>query len=509
MRRESRTAKSVINILSMVLSKFVGQFLGFITRTVFLYTISMEYLGVGSLFSNVLGLLSLAELGIGGAMIYLLYKPMAEHDEETAAALVQLYKKLYRIIGSFVLVVGLALTPFLDFFIAEKPDIPDLYLIYILYVCNTAITYFLGAYKQAVFQADQKLYIINKISMMMSVVFTGVTVVLLLAFKNYLLSVVITLIQNAATNLTMVHVTHKHYPFVKQKAKKKLPADMKEHLIKTVKGMFLYKMAASILTGTDNLLISKYVSVVAVAKYTNYLTITTIVRTFLYMVFDGILPSLGNLCSGKDVIRIRSVFSEMSYVNYWLSGAAAVALAVLLEPFIAIWAGSHYVMGKTTAIIIGIKFYIQTGMRSTGVIRDAAGLYYESRWLNISQCIVNIIASIALVQNMGVDGVLVGTIVALMTTMFWIQPYLVFKYILEYGRKELLYYYLRQFGMMFFWCAVYLIVRGIISALNINNIILLFLITGIVPTLLFMLVTVKTKAFQCVKRRVKNLIGGR
>lgn len=506
MENKSRTFKSIINIISMIANRMVAQIAGFISRTVFIYTISIEYLGIGSLFSNILGVLSLAEMGIGGAMVYLMYKPMAENDEDTMAALIQLYKKVYRCIGIFILIVGLSLTPFIEFFIAEKPNIPDLHLIYVLSVINTAMTYLVGAYRQAVFQADQKLYIINKVTVIYSVVFTIVQVVILLVFRSYIATVILGIVQNTVINITLMHMTKKQYPFVVMKNVPPVSTELKEHIVKTVKGAFLYKVSASVLNASDSVIISKFVSIVAVAKYTNYSTIITIVRTFLYMLFDGALPSLGNLCASSDIKQKRHIFIELSYLNNWLSGAAAVALAVLLEPFIRIWAGEKFVMGGSAVLILSLKFYVQSSMRATGVLRDAAGLFYESRWLNISQCVVNIFISLILVQRYEVEGVFVGTTIALMTTMFWIQPYVVFKYILQYGKKKLVGYYFQQLVLIGFWCGVYALTMYVINSLSITNLVLLFVVTGVLPSSLYLGVSFKSDGFKSLFNRVKRML---
>lgn len=506
MNSKSRTIKSVINVLSMIVNKMLGQLMGFVVRTVFIYTISIEYMGVSSLFASILGILSLAELGIGGAMTYLLYKPMAEHDEETIVLYLRLYKRIYRIVGIFILIAGIALTPFLDFFIAEAPDIEHLRLIYILYVVNTAITYLVGAYRQALFQADQKLYKINNYTTIISVIFSIIQIGVLLLFRNFIFYVCMGIVQNIVLNLILLYAAQKEYPFICKKVDGHIPKEGVEHIKKTVKGVFLYKLSASVLNGTDSILVSKFVSITAVAQYTNYYTVITIIRTFLYMCFDGIVPSLGNLCVGNVISKKREVFKELQFINEWLAGVAAVCLAVLLNPFIKLWAGSQYVMPESTTLILVLVFYIQSSLKATGTIRDAAGLFYESRWLNVAQCIVNLLVSVILAMKFSLPGIFLGTIVALMTTMFWIQPYLVYKYILEETTGALMKYYCRQLLHMLEWSLVYVLIRGIIEIFHIDNFIIMLFITGISANLFAFITKGRSKEFKNLYKRIVGVV---
>lgn len=500
----SRTKKSAINIIAAFCCQFLGQALSFIVRTIFIRVLSTEYLGINGLFTNILQMLSLAELGVNAALIYSMYKPMAEKDENAISMYMGLYKRIYRVIGAAVLAIGVLLMPFLDFFISARPEIPEnLELIYLLYVFRTASTYFF-AYKQSVFQADQKNYIISRNTLVFTIIRSASEIVILIAFKNFFVYLAVAVAYNYLQNIWIAHLANKTYPFIKGKTPKADSKTVKE-LFKNVRAMFMHKVSSVVLNSTDNIILSKYVGVITVGLYSNYSMIIVLVRNCLNMIFDGILPSVGNLCAEDKKDEAYSVFKVISYGDIWITGFCSLAMYFLFEPFISVWAGSDYLLGNGVVLTIVISFYIQLTMRAIDMFRSATGLFYNDRYVPIAQCLINVFVSIYFVKRIGAAGIFIGTSIAMLSTVFWVKPLLVYKNIFKLPVWK-------YFGRYFFYTLIWIIsgfvtnaVIGLIYAEGIAKLLFDGVCVIIIPNVIFFLATFKTSDFKGALKFAESL----
>lgn len=501
----SRTKNSLVNIVFAVACQFLGQVAGFIVRTVFIKVLAAEYLGINGLFTNILQVLSLAELGVNAALIYSMYKPMAEKDVRVISIYMGLYKKIYRVIGTVVLIAGFSLTPFLGFFVSSPPDIPErLEVIYCLYVIRTASTYFF-AYKQSAFQADQKSYIISQNTLVFTIIRSICEIIVLVVFKKFLVYLLIAVLCNYAQNIWIAHLADKAYPFLKEKALKP-ERQMVRDLFKNVKAMFMHKVSAVILNSSDNIILSKFSGILAAGLYSNYSIIVVLVRNCMYMIFDGIVPSVGNLCASKEKTEIYRVYQVISYGNMWLTGFCSLCLLFLFNPFITVWAGPEYLLGQEVVVAIVVSFYIQTNMRAIDMFRSATGLFYNDRYVPVAQCIINIVVSIIFVQKMGIAGIFLGTSVAMLTTVFWVQPLLVYKKVFE---RPVILYFAQYFLYTFIWVVAGLATSVVIHLRDFTgatNLIYTTLCCLIVPNTIYFLLMAKTKGFLQFKKKVLSII---
>lgn len=286
------------NSLKNIYSGLVGQILllitNFVTRTVFIKLLGSTYLGVSGLFSNILSLLSLAELGVGQAIMFSLYKPIAENDTEKIHALMSIYKKVYRYVFLFVLVVGLALAPFLRYIINDFDKIPNITIIYVMYVFYSASSY-LFAYKTTLLTATQKNYIVNRTTYVFSLIMMTVQVVVLFLFRNFIVYLLVQIVITISQNIYTAHKATTLYPGLKSKKVIPLEKTEKQSLVKNVKALMIYKIGTLALNSTDNILISSFVGIVKVGIYSNYTLICTSVTSFLSTIFGNLTASIGNL----------------------------------------------------------------------------------------------------------------------------------------------------------------------------------------------------------------------
>ena len=425
--QNSRTKNTIKNISFTVADQVIKEVLAFVVRTVFAYTLATEYLGVNGLFTNILSFLSLAEMGVGSAMIFSMYKPMAEHEIERLNMYMDVYKKVYLAIGTFVLTIGLSLTPFLDFFMKERPNIPYLELIYVLYVFNTGATYFF-AYKGSIFNADQRAYVVANNTTLFTVIQSIVRIIVLVTTHNFVLYLALSIVVVYVQNFNIARKADKAYPFIKVKTKKKFPEKEFLNLKKNIGALMMHKVGSVVLNSSDNLIISKLIGVLTVGLYSNYSLIINAIKTTFDLVIGSVGTSIGNLCATESDEKIYEVHNSILMLTIWGAGFCAISLCNLLNPFMNIWLGDSYMLSFGTVLAVTFSFYIQCTMRASEMFKSASGLFWNDRFAPLLQCIINVVVSIVLAVRFDITGIFIGTSIAMLLTKFWITPYVLFKY---------------------------------------------------------------------------------
>lgn len=420
MNQNSRSKNIVLNIASGVGGQVFTSVLQFVCRTIFISLLGATYLGVNGLFSNILSMLSLAELGIGPAIVFSMYKPIAERDEIHIAKLMNFYKSSYRIVAAIVLLIGLGLTPFLEFFINDSTGIADLQLIYVLIVLNTVVSY-LYAYKGSMLNADQKAYAVVIIRNIFSVVQNLFQILILIFTCNYLLYLITQIITTYIGNYVLSKYVDRKYPFLLRYRKERVNKSEKRDILKKVQGMMVHKLGGFVLNGTDNLVISKFVGVVAVGLYSNYLLIINMIKAYLTQVTGSLTASVGNLIANESLEKVYGIFRAMLLAYSWIYGFCFICFYVIFQPFICLWIGEQYLLGKSVLFLICINFYLNGYQDCVNTYINATGLFWETRKKPIVECVINLVVSIVLAYKIGLAGVFIGTLTSYLVT-FWINP---------------------------------------------------------------------------------------
>ncbi|MBQ6263396.1 MAG: oligosaccharide flippase family protein [Clostridia bacterium] len=423
---ESRKRNTIKNFVFSLSSYILNMGLSFATRTVFIYCLTTEYLGVSGLFTNILSLLSLAELGAGGAFVSLLYKPIAEGDEQKLAVIMKTFKKVYFFMALFVGAVGLSLTPFLKYIIAEN-SIEKLPLIYILFILNSVVAYVCAAEK-ALVKANQKMYVITTITQVASIVQYAGQIVVLLLTHNYILFLLVQIICTMAGNIYVSFYSKKKYPYLSRKAEK-MDKETKRDVIQKIRGGFCVHAGYVIASGTDSIVISHFLSLTVLGIYSNYLLIIGILQKLVMMIFDSVRASASNFAVSSDPEENYAFFKKMNFLIMMLMGFITTCLIVLFNPFIRLWAGSDYLLDFPLVILASlINFVGWHGIKlPMAIYRDALGLYYKDRYIALLEGILNIVISVVLVRIIGLAGVFLGTIISSVCTTVS-GSYLIFKY---------------------------------------------------------------------------------
>lgn len=505
MKQRSRTENSIINSAMSIVTQVLTVVLNFAVKTVFIKMLNDEYLGVNGLFTNIITMLSLADLGIGIAIPYSLYKPLAKKDEHKINVLMNFYKKVYTIIGIAVLLIGLSLTPFLGLIIKDIPkNVPHLSLIYILFVIHSASSYFF-VYKKFLIDSDQKGYITSRIIFTFSTLLSIIQIILLVTTKNYILFLLSSIILVVIQNIYISNKANKLYPFIKNKTDEKLEKEDMEGIKKNVSSLFIYKVGTVIMNGTDNIIISKFIGLIIVGFYSNYVLIINSITTVLNQIFNAITSSIGNLVVTTNKKRSKEVYDNLNFANFWLYALFGVCIIVLINPFINVWIGKKYVMGFSIVFLLVLNFYV-LGMQSvTNSFRNAYGLFWIAKYRPIIMVIINIVISVVLVQFIGIEGVLIGTLISRLVTTAWLDPYIVHKYGFEISPKS---YYIDYLKYLAIFIAISIILNYFVSMIAINNIFILILIATlvvIIVNVILVLLFFKTSEFNYFYDKIKKI----
>lgn len=314
MNNESRTKNAGKNITSAFLNKIAILILTFVSRKVFIQFIGIEYLGINSLFANILTLLSIADLGIGTAMNVRLYKPIAENDKEKISAILNYFKVVYYVIAAVVLTIGLALIPVLPYIVNMDKDIPHLYLFYVILVLKNVFSY-LFVYKGSILKADQKTYVVNMVDIFITVLTIAAQIVVIVTLKNYLLYLLIGVLSIIIHNVVVSLTADKYYSFIKN-SHSKLSKEEQKEIFSDVSSAFVYKVSKAIINGTDNILISILIGTVTVGIYTNYHTITSNIDAFIVLAFSALTAGVGNLIAKECEDKRFSVFKIVRMICF-------------------------------------------------------------------------------------------------------------------------------------------------------------------------------------------------
>lgn len=419
-----RVENAAQNIVFGFINRIVSLILVFISRKLFIYFIGIEYLGINSLFSNVLSILSMADLGFGVAMSYSFYKPLAENNKKQISALISFYKKIYIIIAIAVFAIGMALLPFLKYIVNLDKNIPMLRAYYIVFLLQTVVSY-LFVYKTTIIVADQKNYIINKISTIVEFVKTIVQILFILVFKNYLLYILVQLMGVFVNNYLASKKADLLYPYINDCSE--LSSKEKHEVFSNMKSIFIYKISGTLMNSIDSICISSICGTVILGYYVNYLTITNQIEAIIAIVFSSFTASIGNLITGNDKGKNLEVFDSLQLLSGYFSALTMLGFVFLSQEFIGYWIGKEYLLDNFTIVIISLNLYLGMSFRPLWSYREATGLFVKTKYIMLIAAVLNIVLSIALGLFMGVAGVVLASILCRVLTYFWYEPVVLYK----------------------------------------------------------------------------------
>lgn len=429
-----RTKNSIKNTIVSFISYFLTIVIGLISQKFFIETLGNEYLGINGLFSNIISMLGIAELGVGSAIIYHLYKPIAENDIKKIKALMNFYKNCYNIIAIIIFILGLMITPILKFFIENITVDINLNLVYILFIIEIVCSYLLS-YKRSIINAYQKNYLVNFIHIAYLILLNTLEIIILLITKNYYLYLIIKIAMRILENIGITLLANKLYPYLKNN-NELLDPKTKKDIFKKVKALFFHKIGGFVVLGTDNIIISKFIGIIEVGLYSNYNMIIDAIEKLFGQILKVITPSVGNMLVSATGEKNFEVFKKIRFLNFWIATFSSISLLIVMDSFINIWIGKEYLLSSSVLIILVLNYHIKSMRSSYMIFKDAAGIYYEDRYIPLLESLLNIVFSLFFLKLFGLAGVFIGTIISSLALYGISYPKYVYKKIFSRTYKD-------------------------------------------------------------------------
>lgn len=415
-----RSKNAARNIVYGSISKIYTLLVPFLMRTALIYLLGMEYAGLNSLFSSILTVLNLAELGVGSALIFSMYEPLANDDTEKICALMQLYKIYYRIIGLVILVIGVACTPFLPYLV--KSDLPsdmNLYILFYINLASTVVTYWLFAYKNCLINVHQRNDISDKISLVINTLTYIVQFIMLVLTKNYYAYIIVTLFFGVVNNIVTSIIVDKKYP--QYKARGKLSKEETKSINKRVRDLFTAKIGGIVSGSADTIVISAFLGLSQLSLYQNYFFIVNSVMGFVTLISNSCRSGIGNSIVTESNEKNYNDLNRLTFIFAWIAIFSTSCFAVLFQPFIELWVGKENLLSYSMVILFCIYFYVNVIQSLLLLYKDASGIWHKDRFRPLITSLTNLGLNLIMVQFCGLYGVLLSTVLSILVVgMPWL-----------------------------------------------------------------------------------------
>lgn len=504
-RNEARVLNSVRNMATSAVLQTVLGILAFVDRTIFIRCLSLEYLGLNSLFSNILNVLSMAELGMSSAIAFALYKPIAEKNYDLIKSYMVFFKKAYQVIGTVILVIGIFLSPFVDRFLSNEQEIEHVPVYFLIYLFGVGLTYFYS-YKQILIEADQKKYINQVVICLGSILRILVQLAAVSITRDYGVYIFIYLVFNVGKNVILAIWANKLYPFLKERNVKKLEQKEKKDITRNIKALSLHKFGEVAIGSIDSLLISALVDLRTLGLYANYQIITNALRSAMRVFYSSMGASIGNMCATEDRKQIYTSFVSLDFANYFISSVITVLMFSLIQSVMVLWLGPAFTLKSSTVLLISLVFFIESNRYMVLNFHDACGLFWADKYKRILEAVINLIVSYILGRKMGIDGIFIGTVVCNLVG-FVIEVNVVFKNIFMISPIRFLFkYFVRTVTttliavFIYFVCSLY---KGSAIVSMLYSIVASIILVALIYYLLYH----RNKDFLLVKKSLKAIMG--
>lgn len=500
---DSRIEKVKKNVATSILQNFVNILISFLSRIIFVRILDESYLGINGLFSNILSILSLADLGMSNVMMYSLYRPLAGNDSGKISALISFFRRIYLGIALVILLVGLGFFPFLHLVVNLESPLPHLEVYYLIALLNVVLSY-LFVYRTTLISADQKMYVTNRYTMVFKVIALLAQAMVLVLFQNYAVYLAVAVAVSLSSNLCQNAVALRMYPYLRDKAAK-LEGKERRHIFRDVKAMFLYRISGTIQSNTDSILISVFVGTVYVGYYSNYSMVMGQVVGIISLVFNAAKASVGNLLASRETCREDKLFlfQVCEMVNFWIVGFCSVCFVVLFQDFIGICFGEGFLLSMTVVIVSVLNFYIGNIRQSIWIFRETTGLFHETKYITLVTAVLNIVLSLVLGYFQGMTGILAATVLARLLYAWWKEPVILCHNYFKSSALPYMVTYIKRISLCAVTCgAVYGICEWISLVNPYMEFLIHVLICCVIPNTVFLCVFGRTREFQYLKEKL-------
>lgn len=431
-RKNSRTKNSFFNFVTSIGGQTLTIVMQFIVRSVFIKTLGESYLGITGLFSNILSMLSLVELGVGNAILFKLYSPIAQGNYRRISVLMKFYKQIYSVIGIVIALIGVGMIPFLPMLINDYEKVAELgipaVLIFLLYLCQSVSSYLFFAYKSAIVKANQKEYLLTVLEYGITIGSSILQIVLLTVFCNFILYVLVLIGTTIIKNLIYARLADKLYPEIDYKVEESLSRKEATGIAKDCYALFLFRINGVVQKAMGNIILSAVHGLSAIALYSNYHIFYTSVKSLFVRIYGSIAHSLGNLHTSKDSKHEYRVFENIFLITVILGGTAFVGISVVVDDFVHAWLGETWILPQPFAVLLGFEIFTMALREVLGKYRTTMGLFQQAKYRPIVEAFLNLSLSVFLTKLMGIPGVVLGELIAGWVTFAWYDPIIIHKY---------------------------------------------------------------------------------
>lgn len=501
-----RTKRVLINIVTGVFGKFSNIIFQFVSRTLFIYLLGATYLGVYGLFSQVLSVLSLAELGIGNAIVFKLYKSIATNDTKRIQALMNFYGKAYRKIGLFVLITGLCFTPFVKLIAKSDTVIPDLQFIYILYVISSATSYFF-IFKSAFLVANQQEYIYTIIRTVFNFLQIVVQLLVLYLTRSFIYYLIAQITIDFLKNVYVSSICNRMYPFLRKIKGESLEKKEVSNIFKDVKALVIVKVSEVMVNSTDNIIVSTIVGIIESGMFTNYTNITIHINQVINTIIYALNASIGNYNAVESEENKYKMFKNISFLINWIFSAASICLFTLINPFIILWIGKPWLFSMMLVFVLCFNFYIVGTQNIVWTFRQTMGLFVHGKYKPLVSVAVNLIVSIVLTNYIGIIGVLIGTSITHIFVDAWFDPWIVHKHGFKRSVKPYYIWYLRNTVILFLAGGITYVISNVFPSYSMLAFVWRFICSIVIPSTILYVTNRKREEMQFVKIKLHSLCG--
>ena len=434
--KTGRTTNVKRNIVYGLMQGVVSRILPFIVRTILIYRYGVEYLGLNSLFTSILSVLSLMELGFGTAVVYSMYRPVADGDTDQICAYLTFYRRIYRYIGLTILAVGLALMPFLNSLIKD-PSLPgglNLYICYLIFLSNTVVSYLLYGYMTAIPTAFQRRDVLSRVDMVITVLSCVVRSMILLSIRNFYVFLLALPLVTVVRNLFTAYVVKRMYPAIESRGE--INAEQKQDLKKKVYGILVNKLTSVSRNSIDSLCISAFIGLAVTGIYNNYYFIMASILNISVMICNSMMASVGNSIALESKEKNYSDMRLFDFMYMAIAGWSTTCMLCLYQPFILVWIGDKLMFEMPVVLGICLYFYILMMGAIRWVYHEGAGLWWECRYIMIGEAVANIVLNIVLCKVWGVFGIVLATVLSVLVTNYFLCPELIFRLYFKNGKLK-------------------------------------------------------------------------
>ena len=501
-----RTGSTIKNLHTALILGLILVVINFVAQRFFVQMLGVEYLGLNGLFTNVVAMLAITELGLASAIVYHLYKPLHEKDTAKVSSIMRFYKLSYRVVAAVVTLIGIVTIPFLPLIVGDNSVSVNIMLVFALFVVNSVVSYLLS-YKRSILYADQKNYIINLVHFATIVVLNVLQIGVLLAMQDYYIFLVLRIAATVIENVILSRIVDKRYALGPHPSR--LSVEDRSDIFTKIKGLAFHKVGDFAVLGSTNIIISAMLGLVTVGLYSNYLLIQVTITGLSRQISQSMQASIGNLLVDVGGANSMMTFRRLQFANQILSIVVVSVFIIVSGSFVTLWLGEEFVLSAGVVVALGVLLYTQLTRAVFANFKTAAGIFYEDRHVPIAESVINIVASVVLVHFLGLAGAFLGTAISSLVLHAYTYPKYVYKGVLGRTYGEYAVHMAKNVTVAVFAVGVAYTVSGMYQPDSaVLRLVVSTLIATLIPLALFWVIYRRTDEYDYFRKMVMRMVRG-